>query len=55
MWKDDALLALEEAVQALGQWSEVTTSRSARHALIELIEKIDEVGEEVKALDETLP
>ena len=35
--------------------SETTRSRSTRHALLELIETIDEVGKEIKLLDESLP
>jgi hypothetical protein len=50
-----ALGALEDAVQALGLWSEETRDRSLSRVLVELIGRIDEIGEEIKGLIESSP
>lgn len=49
-WKEKALGHLEDAVQVMGERSEVTPSRSARHALLNIIEQIDAIGADIKGI-----
>lgn len=54
-WRERALEHLEDAVQVLGKQSEKTRSPSAHHAMLDSIERIDELGNEIKLIDEKLP
>ena len=47
-----ALGSLEDAVQALGMWSEETRDRALSRILVEMIGRIDEIGKDIKELVE---
>lgn len=55
LWKKRVLGYLEDAVQVLGPQSERTRSSYASEAMIDAIGQIDEIGEEIKNIDESLP
>lgn len=48
--KEQALESLENAVQAVGKWSEETDNKMVKRLVPEYVERIDDIGEEIKEL-----